>query len=249
VPLEVLAQDDLGLTELKLQYRTTPENPWADLPLASFPAHPRDARVQAHWDASPLALQPGQSADLPFVVFDDNAVTGRGRTMSPEFQLRFPSLADLYQNVEEKQTGAQNTLERVADQARELPEVAPTRCRASKRRKSRRPGANFERSEEMRGAMQRQQEIGRQIDQAAQQLQQSIEDANGAQRVRPGPHAQAEPGAAADGADPVARVQGRAAQDAAGAREPRPPRTRAQMPEWRAENKDLVENLERTLDC
>src|SRR6185436_18962329 len=177
VPLEVLAQDDLGLTELKLQYRTTPENPWADLPLASFPAHPRDARVQAHWDASPLALLPGQSATFRFVVFDDNAVTGRGRTMSPEFQLRFPSLADLYQNVEEKQTGAQNTLERVADQARELQKSLDKMSRQQAPQESA-PGANFERSEEMRGAMQRQQEIGRQIDQAAQQLQQSIDEAS-----------------------------------------------------------------------
>jgi hypothetical protein len=247
VPLEVLAQDDLGLSELKLQYRTAPESPWTDLPLASFPAHPRDAHVETHWDASALALLPGQSASFRLVVFDDNAVSGRGRTMSPEFQLRFPSLADLYQNVEEHQTGAQNTLERVADQARELQKTLDKMSRQQAPQEAA-PGANFERSEELRGALQRQQDIGRQIDQAAQQLQQSTEQAaernafdqdlmrkmNQVQQLMQQIQSPEFKEALRKMQQALENLDRRALE--------------RQMPEWRSENKDLVENLERTLE-
>jgi chromosome segregation ATPase len=242
----VLAQDDLGLTELKLQYRTAPENPWSDLPLANFPAHPRDARVDTRWDASSLALLPGQSASFRLVVFDDNAVTGRGKAMSPEFQLRFPSVADLYQNVEEKQSGAQNTLEKVADQAKELQKTLDKLSRQQAQESAQ--GQNFERSEEMRGALQRQQEIGKQIDQAAQQLQQSIEDAternafdqdlmrklNQVQELMEQIQSPEFKDAMRKMQQALENLDRRALE--------------RQMPEWRAENKDLVENLERTLD-
>ena len=247
VPLQVLAQDDLGLTELKLQYRMAPENPWTDLPLANFPAHPRDARVDTRWDASGLALLPGQSAAFRLVLFDDNAVTGRGRAVSPEFQLRFPSVADLYQNVEQQQSGAQNTLERVAEQARELQKSLDKLSRQQQPQESA-PGQNFERSEELRGALQRQQEIGRQIDQAAQQLQQSIDEAaernafdqelmrklNQVQQLMEQIQSPEFKEALKKMQQAMENLDRRALE--------------RQMPQWRTENKELVENLERTLE-
>src|SRR5262249_48749036 len=137
-------------------------------PLTRFPDRPRDARFAAQWDVSSLGLLPGQSASFRLVLFDDNAFSGRGRAVSPEFQLRFPSVADLYQHVEERQAGAQGTLEKVAEQARELQKTLDKMARQQAPQESA-PGTNFERNEEMRGALERQQEIGRQIDQAAQQ--------------------------------------------------------------------------------
>src|SRR5204863_10102738 len=51
VTVEVFAQDDLGLTQLKLQYRRDDAAAWSDVPLARFPARPREARVASRWDA------------------------------------------------------------------------------------------------------------------------------------------------------------------------------------------------------
>src|SRR5262249_30208300 len=120
IPVAVLAQDDLGLAQLELQYRKDPAAPWTDLPLARFGAHPREANVESRWDASGLALLPGEVATFRFVLLDDNSVSGPGRTVSPAFQLRFPSLADLYQRMDEKQGTAQNTFEKVVEKAKEL---------------------------------------------------------------------------------------------------------------------------------
>jgi hypothetical protein len=247
VPLDVLAQDDLGLTELKLQVRKAPEAPWTDLPLTRFGGEPREARFESHWDAAPIGLLPGESASFRLVLFDDNAVSGRGSAVSPVFELRFPSLADLYQNIDDRQQGAQQSLEKVTEQAHELQKTLDKLSRQQPREESA-PSSSFERSEELRSALQRQQEIGRQIDQAAQQLQQSIEQAaerdafhedlmNKLRQVN----------------ELVQQIQSpefkealRKMQQALENLDRRA--LERQMPEWRADNKQLLENLERTLE-
>src|SRR5206468_377809 len=103
VPLEVLGEDDLGLSELRLQYHKDAAAPWTDVPLARFDEHPREARVESHWDASTLGLLPGETATFRFELYDDNAISGRGRAVSPTFELRFPSLAELYEHVDASQ--------------------------------------------------------------------------------------------------------------------------------------------------
>jgi len=144
VPVDVIAQDDLGLSELKLQVRKQADAPWNDVPLARFDARPREAGVATRWDASPVGLLPGEVATFRFVVYDDNAVSGRGMAVSPSFELRFPSLGDLYDRMDDRQQNAQTALERAAEQARELQKqldkLARQAPRATDSSPSRRPG-------------------------------------------------------------------------------------------------------------
>jgi hypothetical protein len=247
IPLDVLAQDDLGLTELQLQVRKGPDDPWSDLPLARFHGEPREARFESRWDASPIGLLPGQVASFRLVLFDDNAVSGRGRTVSSVFELRFPSLADLYENVDQRQQGAQQSLEKVTEQARDLQKTLDKLSRQQPRQESA-PSQTFERSEELRSALQRQQEIGRQIDQAAQELQKSIEQSAEREAFNK------------DLMDKLRQVNElvqqiqspefkealRKMQEALENLDRRA--LEQQMPQWRAENKQMLENLERTLE-
>jgi hypothetical protein len=177
VGLEVLGQDDLGLSELRLEYRKDPAAPWTEQSLARFGARPRDARVAARWDVSPLGLLPGETASFRFVLFDDNAVSGRGRSVSPTFELRFPSLADLYERIDERQDGALKSLEKVAEQAQELQESLEKLDRQQPQRASPQSPQGQQRSEELRSAVQRQQELGQKIEEAARELQHSVEHA------------------------------------------------------------------------
>ena len=177
IPVEVFAQDDLGLTQLKLQYRKDAAGAWTDVPLARFPARPREARVASRWDASPLALLPGETASLRFELLDDNVVSGPGRAVSPTFRLRFPSLADLYQRMDDQRGEAQSTFEKVTEKARELQKSLDKLARQTPRVATP-SNQSFERSEEMKSALERQQELGQKIDDAAKQLNQSLEEAN-----------------------------------------------------------------------
>ncbi|MEO5617650.1 MAG: hypothetical protein ABIS67_07745 [Candidatus Eisenbacteria bacterium] len=176
IPLEVLAQDDLGLTELRLQFRKDAEGAWTNVPLARFAGEPREGQVASRWDASQLGLLPGEQASFRFALYDNNRVNGPGVALSPVFELRFPSLGELYRNLDETQAGVQQALEKVAEQTRELQKNLERMERQAPRANATSTPA-FERSQEMKSALERQQDISKQMNQAVGELKQSLEQA------------------------------------------------------------------------
>ena len=247
VPYEVLGQDDLGLTELRLQVRKDPEAPWTNVPLARLAGGPREVHLAQRWDATPLGLLPGQSASFRFELFDDNAVDGRGVATSPTFELRFPSLAELYQSVDQQQESVQSTLERVVDQAQELQQSLDKLARQNPTP----PPANaqsYVRQEEVKSALERQQDLSRQIDQAARQLRESLDQA-------------AERRAFDDQltrklrevAELMNQIQSKEFKEALRRLQEALERMQPQLQQpglqdWRRQNEQLLKNLERTLE-
>jgi hypothetical protein len=177
VPLEIVGQDDLGLSELKLQYRKDPAAPWTERSLSRFAGEPREARVATRWDASELALLPGEVASFRFELYDGNRVSGRGRTVSPVFELRFPSMTDLYEQIDRSQEGVQQALEKVSERAEELQKSLDKLARQQPR-PSQENAPNQERTEEMKQALQRQQELADQIQEATEELKQTLEQSS-----------------------------------------------------------------------
>jgi hypothetical protein len=175
VPLEVVGQDDLGLAQLTLQYRKDPAAPWTNLTLSRFSGEPREAHVATRWDASTLALLPGEAASFRFELSDGNTVSGRGRTLSPVFELRFPSMAELYDQIDHSQEGVQKTLEKVAERAKELQKSLDKLARQPTRATGQN-APNFERTEEMKQSLERQQDLSHQIEQATEDLKKSLEN-------------------------------------------------------------------------
>jgi hypothetical protein len=247
IPVELLAQDDLGLSQLKLQYRKDAAAPWADLPLARFAARPREAHVESRWDASPLALLPGETASFRFELLDDNAVSGPGRAVSPTFQLRFPSLADLYETMDKKQGAAQTTLEKVAEKAKELQKSLDKLARQPAR-PAPQPSQAFERSEEMKSALERQQDLGQRIDEAAKDLRESLEQA--AERRAFDEQLTRKLQELNELVQQVQSKEFREAlkrmQEAMENMDRRAPEVA--LPQWREENQKMLTNLERTID-
>jgi hypothetical protein len=248
VPLEILGQDDLGLSELRLQYRKGDAAAWTDVPLARFDANPREATVATRWDASSLALLPGETASFRFELFDDNATTGRGRALSPTFELRFPSLADLYEHVDASQSGVQHTLEKAADKARELQKSLDHMSRQLPQRDTPPSGPAYERSEELKSALERQSDLSQQIDRAAQQLRESIEQATEREAFNQQLTAKLK-----ELAQLMDQVQSPEFKEALRKmREALEKLDRApleqQLPQWRDQNRDMLANLERTLE-
>jgi hypothetical protein len=176
IPLEVVGQDDLGLSELRLQFRKGDDAEWTSLTLSRFPEEPREARVTTRWDASPLGLLPGETASFRVELFDANAVTGRGRAVSPVYELRFPSMAELYDEIDRQQESVQKTLEKVEDRATELQESFDKLARQQVQPQAR-ATPSFERAEEMKQTLERQQELAKEIDEATESLRESLEDA------------------------------------------------------------------------
>jgi hypothetical protein len=246
IPLEILGQDDLGLSELRLQHRRDPAAPWTDVPLARFPGYPREAAVRTRWDASPLGLLPGETATFRFELFDDNAIGGRGRAVSPSFELRFPSLADLYEKLDQTQGGVQNTLEKVADQARELQKSLDKLARQPQR--STDSPSSFERSEELKGALQQQQQLTGKLDEAARQLQETLQQA--AEREA---FDQELTRKIQEMSELMQQIQSRELREAVRRMQEalenldRHSMERS-LPQWRREQNEMIKNLERTIE-
>lgn len=247
IPLEVLAQDDLGLTELRLQYRKDPEQPWTQVPLARFSEEPREGQVASRWDASALGLLPGEQASFRFALYDNNRVTGPGVALSPVFELRFPSLSDLYRDLDQTQEGVQKSLEKVAEQARELQKNLERMERQAPRANATSTPA-FERSQEMKSALERQQEISKQMNQAVGELKQSLEQGEERDAFREELQRKLQEMAELmrQIESPEFREAMRKMQEALEKMDRRA--MEQQLPEWREQNKEMLANLERTIE-
>ena len=177
VPYDVLAQDDLGVSELRLEWKKSAGDPWREQSLATFHDEPREARATARWDASALALLPGESGVFRFVALDNDRVGARGRAVSSEFRVRFPSLSDLYAALDQKQDNVAKALEKAAEQTKELQKSLDKLERQPKTQAENPANPSFERSEEMKKAAERQQTVAQQVDDAARQMHESLDQA------------------------------------------------------------------------
>ena len=217
-----------------------------DVPLSRFAGEPREARVSAAWDAAALALLPGESGSFRFVVRDNDRVGGPASATSPEFRLRFPSMSELYQNLDQRQASVQQSLQQVAERARELQKSLD-----QLQRQQPRPGMatppQYQRSEEMRKALERQQELARQIDQAAQDTRQSLTDAAERQAFREDLQQKLR-----EMSDLMRQIQSPEFHDAMKRMQEAlekmdAARMEESLPKLREQNKDLLKNLERSL--
>ncbi len=249
VPYEGLGQDDLGLTELRLQTRRDPDAPWTDLTLARFAGAPRDARAAGRWDAGSLGLLPGESAAFRFRLFDNAAAaggSGRGEAVSPVFQLRFPSLTELYEGLERDQDSVRSTLAEAAARAQEVQKSldriarqAPTPAQGTR---------SFERQEEVRGTLDRQQELSRRLDEVADQLRESL--AQAAERRAFDEQLMTRLRELSEVVSQIQSPEFRAAlrrlQESLEGVTPRPPE--AGLRDWQRQSREMLRNLERTLE-
>lgn len=247
IPVAVSAHDDLGLSELRLQFRKDPTADWTNVPLAAFKAHPREASVETRWDASNLGLLPGQTAAFRFELFDDNAVSGRGRAVSPTFELRFPSLAELYDKIDEHQGRVQNNLEDVTQQVRELQKSLDKLARQPNIAQNR-SNPSFERSEELKSAVERQTDLNQRIEQAARELRQSLDHAAERQAFDDQLMRKLQ-----EMSDLMNQVQSPEFQEALRKmREALEKLDHAslerQLPQWRQSNEEMLQNLQRSIE-
>lgn len=119
IPIWTTVSDDYGVSDLSLVYRKG-EEAAKRVPVARWPDQPREASAGTDWDASGLALVPGQSVTFHLELRDNDAVRGPNVTQSRTFTLRFPLLSELYDELEKDRSKTEDELEKTAREAREL---------------------------------------------------------------------------------------------------------------------------------
>lgn len=102
VPVSFLAADDYGIAETAIYYRIGGGSDFAKTVIDLDTQRGRkEVATRFVWDLGNLTLFPGNSVEYYLQVTDNNSATGPGRTKSRLYQLRVPTMAELYDGITE----------------------------------------------------------------------------------------------------------------------------------------------------
>ncbi|MBU2689376.1 MAG: hypothetical protein KJ970_00485 [Candidatus Eisenbacteria bacterium] len=169
VILDVECVDDYGLGELVLIYSRAWEPPQR-LSLGLWESA-REARITYPWDLEDLGLLPGTEVSFFFELSDNDAVLGPKITRSAMFTIRFPSLAEMYTQLEEEQEQDIFDLGEMLDVQEKLQDDLEEISRELKKETE----LSWEKQQEIQEFLQDQKNLGERLEEVAQSLNQSLE--------------------------------------------------------------------------
>ena len=172
IPVWAAATDDYGLARLTLVARTE-QGAVVRVPLARWPDEPRDASAGVDWDASGLALLPGQSAAFHLELADNDAFGGPNVTVSRTFTLRFPLLSELYESLEQSHDSTVAELEQDAKQQKELTRQVEELAKSLQNERQ----VDWEKQQAAKDAAAKQKQLAEKVSKAAEALEQRAETA------------------------------------------------------------------------
>lgn len=123
VDLGFIASDDYGIARADVFYRKNGEEQFRrrSIPLG-VETGSREIATSFPWDLSDMALFPGNYVEYFVQVEDNNLVTGRGIAKSPIFHIGVPTLAELYDKINDEETKRQDLFEQTVTEGKELKE-------------------------------------------------------------------------------------------------------------------------------
>ncbi len=110
IPLHLKIEDDFGFSNLQVGYELRrPSYLELEPYISIFSVHIRDPYllsqdIQSFWALDDLGLMPEDEIHFHFELYDNDIISGPKKYVSETFIARVPSLADLYEKMEEEQT-------------------------------------------------------------------------------------------------------------------------------------------------
>ncbi len=119
------AEDDFGFTNAKLKYqvirnnRPEPEPPMAiDIPLKNPSVE--KISMEYEWDLALLNLNPSDMVQYYMEIFDNDQISGPKSARSLTYMLRYPSMEEMYTDVDQTRQEMDDELEKVYTRSQEL---------------------------------------------------------------------------------------------------------------------------------
>ncbi len=120
VPLQIDAKDDYGVQEIQLVYRIEGESEDDIIvPLKMWNPTETSVFIEFPWDIDPIGLFPGDIISYHAEAIDADNVTEANVGKSNIYSIRFPTLAELYDEVESEQEVELEGLEALFDEQAE----------------------------------------------------------------------------------------------------------------------------------
>ena len=115
VSLQLDAKDDYGVQKIQLVYRVEGESEDVVVPLKTWNPTETAVFIEFPWDIDPIRLYPGDILSYHAEAIDADNVTGPNVGKSNIYSIRFPTLAELYDEVESEQETEMQGLEALFD--------------------------------------------------------------------------------------------------------------------------------------
>lgn len=126
VPLSVLAEDDYGFSSAEIVYEHLSslggEPQKGRWPLPFNDRHQPRLTLQAIWDFTQLGMQPDDVVRYYAEVRDNDVISGPKSAQSQTYQVRFPSLYEIYEEVASAQDETSQDLQQLYQQAKQTKE-------------------------------------------------------------------------------------------------------------------------------
>lgn len=172
--LKIEAEDDFGIRLLSLHYRiknkstAKSDTSWTSLPLKN--SLKRMVQSTHLWDFNTLPLTFGDTLSYFAQAIDNNSFSGNASARSKIYSIRFPSLDELFEAVDEQQEKELNALEEVREESEKLREE----LKKIERQMKRVTKMDWEKKQSIEKTVQKQRELQKKLEKIRKDLDETI---------------------------------------------------------------------------
>ena len=167
LPLQLIAFDDFGLKNLQLHFQINRSEQDSLIILKKIPGTSLD--IEHIFDLGEMALLPGDKVTYWVSILDNSPASQR--IESRHYTARFPSIEEIYREIEEKEEEKAEILQETLERSEELQEeFEEKRLELLKKEE-----VNWEDKKDLESILDKQQELNKDIENVAEDFQQMME--------------------------------------------------------------------------
>jgi len=175
LPIEIEARDDFGINKVRLAYQIVHQpargdSSWQFVSLALPSLNQKQLTLHHLLDFNTFPLAFGDLFKYYALAYDNNAIDGPGKGVSRVYTVRFPSIEEVFQAVDESQQESVDDLEDVAKEAKALKESLKKIERELKQSKK----LDWEKKNQLSQDIERQKKLQKKIEQIRKELEKAV---------------------------------------------------------------------------
>ena len=178
VDVSAYAADDYGLTSLALVYFMEGGEEYRSS-IGTFGGAPREIHEVYAWDLTELGLLPGEVVYYSVEVLDNDTVSGPKASRSEIHSVRFPTMAEIYEDVEQDYETGIDELTDALRRGRELRERLEEVMREVKSAEE----LTWEQRQSISGAVDEREKLGESVKQVTESLEEVVDKMGGSELV------------------------------------------------------------------
>jgi hypothetical protein len=124
------------------------------------------------WDLSQIEMMPGEVLTFYAEAWDNDAISGPKRGVSRAVTARFPTLAEVFEEVRREEAGQAESLEEAFDESMGLKERVEAMTRELKRERD--EEVSWQKKEEIEKILKKQEALGEQLQKVAEKLDETM---------------------------------------------------------------------------